>query len=614
MEPQPALLIAEILILGIVCQWLAWRLRVPAILPLLAVGFLVGPVFQVIRPEVQLGRWFFPFVSLSVAIILFEGALALEMREARQVARTVRNLVTLGLLITWVAGALAAWLIQGFSFRMALLFGALITVTGPTVIAPLLRNVRPTRSVASILKWESILIDPLGALLAVLVFDALFVAGTGNGAGAPIHFLRLALVGALVGGAGAALVAVILRRYLVPDYLRDGTVLSIVAALFALSNALEKESGLLTVVVMGMILANLRLRALREIQLFKEKISVLLLSTLFILLPASVQRSDLALLDGRSVLVLAVVMLAARPLSVWISSINGGLSWNERAFLGWVAPRGIVAAAVSSLFAYELRDMGVEEANLLAPLVFLVIVGTVTIQSITAKPLAKRLGVAESEPQGFLIVGAHSFGRALARVLASQNLLTRLVDTNRSNFLKARREGLDAVRGNILSQELNERLELNGLGRLLALTSNDEANALACLRFQREFGSSEVYQISPDTKGMEDASLPLDQKGRLLFSREATIEQLEDVMRAGARIKITPLTEEFTFDAYNTRYRDEALPLVALRGPEAMVATVDAPLEPLPGWTLVSLVFETPKGRDDAADREEDTVTGKGEG
>ncbi|HEX6386950.1 MAG TPA: cation:proton antiporter [Anaerolineae bacterium] len=592
---QEMLLLAGILVLGILCQWLAWRLKIPAILPLLAAGFLVGPITGLLRPQALLGDLFFPVVSLSVSVILFEGALTLHWTEVRNTVRTVRNLITVGAVITWVAGALAAYTILSLSWQLSVLFGALIVVTGPTVINPLLRNVRPTHNVASILKWEGILIDPLGALLAVLVFDFIVAEGPSHTLGlrALISFLEITVTGSVIGLIGGAFIALMLRRYLVPDYLRDIAVLTTVAVVFAVSDLFYSESGLLAVTVMGIFLANLQLPQLYQVWHFKERLSILLISVLFIILAADVTLGDLSLLDWRSLVLLAVIIFIIRPLAVQLSALGSTLTWNERLFLSWIAPRGIVAAAVSSLFAFRLVELNYAGAPILAPLTFLVIVGTVLLQGSTAKPLARWLGVAEAEPQGFLLVGAHEFPRMLAQALQKEGFIVRLVDTNWHNVREARRQGLDVHFGNILSEVTESDLDLSGIGRLLALTSNDEANALACVHLQDDLGSSNVYQLPPKTFGEDENRSPSRERlGRLLFHARATYENLDDMLHEGAAIKKTKLTEQFTYDDYRAQYGRNFVPLLFFRGRKVRVLTVDAPFNPQPGWTLVSLVSE----------------------
>lgn len=597
MEHHELLTIAAVLAAGTFCQWFAWRVKIPAILPLLAVGFLAGPILGWLHPQAQMGEIFFPFVSLSVAVILFEGALTLTWREVRTVATTVRNLLIIGSLVTWVGSALAARYLLDLPWDLALLFGALIIVTGPTVIAPLLRNVRPTAKISSILRWEGIVIDPIGATVAVLVYEFI-VAGGPSWEHTLFAFLRIVAIGSGLGLAGGYLLYYLVQRFLIPDYLRDIAVLTAVMGIFAVSNTLAAESGLLAVTVMGILLANTNLRQLREIWYFKERLSVLLISILFILLAANITLADLAILDWRALVVLAIVILLIRPIGVQLSALGSSLNRNERLFLSWVAPRGIVAAAVSSLFTFELIEFGYAEARIIGPLVFLVIVGTVVLQGSTAKSLARRLGVSEAEPQGFLLMGANPFSCALAEALQKAGFQVRLIDSNQQNVLKARLQGLDVEHGNLLSTFVEETLEIGGIGRLLALTSNDEANAIACQHFQDEFGSAQVYQLAPSRPTGRQHSRNLEPLGRLLFREELTYGKLQSLLAQGAVLKRTPLTAQFTLEDYRREYpTEQSVLLMAIQGKQVTIATTDQPLQPQQGWELLTLALPQRTGQ-----------------
>lgn len=588
-------LIAGVMALGVFCQWAAWRMKIPAIIPLLTAGIVAGPVTNLISPEDLLGDLFFPLVSLSVAIILFEGALTLQWKEIGQVASTVRNLITIGAAITLIIGSLAAHYVVGLEWQLAVLFGTLIVVTGPTVITPLLRNVRPTQRISSVLKWEGILIDPLGALLAVLVFDFIVAEGSSQTLGLQTisGFLEIVVIGVGAGVLGGFFVGVLLRRYLVPDYLRDVVVLAVVATVFAVSDFLSPESGLLAVTIMGILLANLELPQLHSVLNFKEKLSVLLISGLFIILGANIGYADLRRLDWRSLALLGLVIFVARPLAVHISARGSRLTRNERLFLSWIAPRGIVAAAVSSLFAFRLSQLGYADAPLVVGLTFLVIAGTVLLQGGTAKPVARWLKVAEAEPQGFLLMGAHDFARQLALVLLDEDFTVRLVDTNWQNVTRARQQGLDAHYGDILSETTESDVDLSGIGRLLALTSNYKANALACMHLQRTFGSSGVFQLPPRPPNQDESRSPSRERlGRLLFHEEATYDNLEEMLQDGATIKKTALTDSFPYIAYRQQYQGRFVPLMQIKGRRVRVVTVDDFAEPQPGWTILSLVAQ----------------------
>ncbi|NNJ13214.1 sodium:proton antiporter [Chloroflexales bacterium ZM16-3] len=584
--------VAGILVLGVGAQWLASRLRLPSILMLLLFGFIAGPVTGWIDPEHLFGDLLFPLVSLAVGVILFEGGLSLQFSELRAVGGAVRNLVTLGATITWAICTAAAMLIFGFSFSLAALLGAILVVTGPTVIGPLLRFVRPSGSVNAILKWEGIVIDPIGATMAVLVFEAVRASGPEMAAMLVISGIAITLVvGVVVGALTAGLLVLCLRRYWIPDNLQSPVTLMLVAGAFALSNTLQHESGLLTVTLMGVILANQRLVSIRHIVEFKETLTVLLIAGLFIVLTARLKLSDITGLGLESLAFLAVVILIVRPVAAFLSTMGFGMKLGERAFIAWMAPRGIVAASVASIFALRLAEAGVPDAERLAPITFMVIVGTVLVYSLTAVPVARRLGVAQPDPQGVLIVGAHQLGRALGVALKGLGLRVLLVDSNPANVAAAERAGLSAERGNILSDELMESLNLGGIGRLLALTQNDEVNTLAATHFAPIFGRKQVFQLQPRGEAQPGkVAIPHHLQGRLLFWPELTHTALTQQLARGGEIRVTTLAAR-AGGGFQSPEGRRATPLLLVgEGGALQIGATDLPLSPRPGQRAVVLI------------------------
>jgi len=584
--------LASIIVLGIGAQWLAWRLHLPSILLLLIFGFVVGPVTGFLDPDALIGDLLLPVVSLSVAVILFEGGLSLSIAEFRKIGSVVSNLITVGILVTWLIGTGAAHLILKLDLPLAMLLGALLVVTGPTVIVPLLRHVRPVGQVSSIAKWEGIMTDLIGAMLSVLVFEAILAGGVREAATlALMGLLKTVLLGGIVGVFGAMVMMLLLKRYWIPDFLRNSVTLMVVVSAFAVSNLLQMESGLLAVTVMGVIMANQKHVIVEHIIEFKENLRVLLISSLFILLAARLQASDLAHINFGSLAFIGVLMLIARPVSVALSTLRSKLSWRERSFLSWLAPRGIVAAAVSSIFALRLVEAGFPQAERLPPLTFLVIIVTVAIYGITASPVARWLQVSHPNPQGVLIVGAHSWARHIASALQEEGYQVLLVDTNRVNISTARMAGLSTFYASILSEYVDE-IELGGISRLIALTSNDEVNSLAALHFADIFGSAEVYQLPPESEESERKE-PVSRglRGRLLFGPEITYTYLDDRFVAGAVIKVTELTDEFDYDDFCALYGEPVVPLFLIdEAGNLIVFATDNPPTPQSGRTLISLV------------------------
>ncbi len=588
--------IAAILVLGIGAQWLAWRLRLPSILLLLLFGFLVGPFTGFLHPDELLGELLFPAVSLSVGIILFEGGLSLRIAELQQIGRVLRNLITIGALVTWLISAAGAYLVLGLNLGLSLLLGAILVVTGPTVILPLLRHIQPVRRISSILKWEGIVIDPIGATLAVLIFEAVRAGDVGAAAGLVVlGVFKTLIVGAVLGLFGAAVIVVLLRHYWVPDYLHNTVALMVVVLVFTLSDLLQKEAGLLTVTVMGVALANQKYASIRHIVEFKENLRTLLLAFLFILLAARLELGDLTRISGAGLAFLAVLILVARPLTVLVSALGSSLNWRERLLLAWMAPRGIVAAAVASVFGLDLAAAGYPQAEQLAPIIFLVIIGTVTIYGLTAGPLARRLNLSQQNPQGVLIMGADSVARAIGQTLRQEGYQVRLVDTNWSNISAARMAGLPTHYGSILSEETLETVDLIGIGRLLALTPNNEANSLAAVHFIETFGRAEVYQLSPGSNGSgPSAETTPHLRGRYLFGPDITHSYLAGRLAAGATLKVTSLTREFDYSEFQSLYGESVTPLFIINeARQLVVATVSIPLAPRTGHTLISLFDST---------------------
>lgn len=596
MLETPLVGLTAIVVLGVGSQWLAWRLKLPAIIVLLVAGVLAGPVSGFLNPDELFGEVLFPIISLAVALILFEGGLSLRLRDLREIGAVMRNLMTIGVLLTWALSAVAAHYLAGLQWGLSLLLGALLVVTGPTVIIPLLKHVRPRGPAGLIARWEGIVNDPIGAILAVLVFEALLAGGQ---EGVLAHGLRglleAAVAGALCGLAGALVVYIVLKRRWAPDYLQPPIALMMVFAAFALSNSMSHESGLLAVTVMGIVLANQKQVAVQNIVEFKENLRVLLISSLFILLAARLQVGDLEQLDMGSLLFVGALIVFVRPISVWLSTVGMGLSWRERVFLSWMAPRGIVAAAVSAVFAIDLVAAGYEGAARLASLTFLVIVATVAVYGLTAAPLARRLGLAQSAPQGVAVLGASALGRAVGVALRELGFSVLLIDANYKNISTARMEGLPTYYGSAVSEHILDEIDLDGVGRLLALTTNDEANSLAALRFAEVFDNGEIYQLPPSkiAAGADEGEIftPQHLRGRFLFAAEANAYELERRLEAGAQIKITSLTEAFSHADFIASYGREALSLFAVDA-EGMLSvfSTDDEIVLQAGMTLVALV------------------------
>jgi len=542
--------LASILILSVFAQWLAWKIKIPAILPLIIIGLALGPASTLFSPDgekildgddIFSGDLLFAFVSISVGVILFEGGLTLKLREIRDQARVVRNLLIVGPIITLFGGGFAAHYLLGLDYRLAFLFGALIIVSGPTVVIPILRNVRPNMRINSVLKWEGILIDPLGALIAVLVYEFIQTSDLGNSNTVEVfkEFFITVSSGMFVGALAAFFLRWLLEKNRLPAYLRNVMALGMVIMAFTFAEFIAHEAGLMSTTFMGIILANVRVQNLKKILSFKEDVSIILISVLFILLSSRIDISQIEKLGQASLILFAVVTFGLRPLIVWISTIRSDFNWREILFMSWVGPKGIVAAAVASLFALQLSNntdasINHEQAELILPLTFMMIVGTVVIQGASSKYIARLLKVEREEPQGFLIAGANENARFLGTYLKNKGIEVLLADTSKNNLKEAQKLGFEVYEGSILSDSVLEDLDLTNIGKLMALTSSADINNLSCNFYKDEFGENHVFRLS-SKKELEagDIRLPIN----VLFAATVDYLNLAQSIRQADHVK-----------------------------------------------------------------------------
>ena len=607
--------ITTVIVLGIGAQWVAWRFRLPSILLLLLAGFLAGPVFGILSPASLQGDWLFAFVSVSIGIILFEGGLSLRLSELQAVGSAVRNLITLGVLVTWGLAAFFAHTVMDFNLELAILIGAILTVTGPTVVVPLLRHVRPKGRVSTVAKWEGITIDPVGAILAVLILETLLLihepaqsgGHTGLGAAAEHVVIGLGLeifVAIGVSVAATFLLLVILKKRMVPDFLRNPVTLMIVVVAFVVSNVLKEESGLLTTTVMGIALANQPYASVHRIIEFKENLQVLLIGSLFILLSARLDLGALDYINVQSLIFLGLLVVLVRPLAVYLSSFGTQLEWEEQAFLAWLAPRGIVAAAVASLFAYQLRDIYPDEIDAVVPTVFFIIVGTVAIYGLTAAPFARWLGIAEPNPEGLLFVGATEWVRHIAKFLHEQGHEVHLVDANADHVRRAKEAGLPARRANALSETVLDDLDLSSIGRLLITIPNDEVASLTALHFSEVFETTDIYQLAAqhESRHAEEGEMPMHLRGRPLFGEGTSFADIEDHFDQDGTIRAFDLDQDgglftdgekeyYTYEDLQEQTGDiTVIPLFIERGGDLVIVSEEGNFALRQGDTLISMV------------------------
>lgn len=569
--------IALIGVLGIGAQWLAWRLQRPAIVLMAVAGLIFGPLLGALMqldlpaklidfialfrldPVNDFGDLYRPLVGLSVAIILFEGGLNLRFRDLGDARHAVLRMVFLGGPIAWVLGAAAAYYIVGLPLLISVMVGGLFVVTGPTVIMPLLRQAHLKHRPANVLKWEGIVNDPVGALFAVIGYEIIVFQLTGVSATAIFGRLAFAaMFGIVIGILSAYALAWSFRRGHIPEYLKAPVVFAWVLAVYVLSNKMADETGLLTVTAMGMTMANLKFAAQVEMRRFKETITVILVSGVFVILTATLTPAVLKafLLEWRVWAFVGVMMVLVRPIAVMLSTLWSGLDWRESLLVSLIAPRGIVAVAVAGLFAAELQALGLDQGALFVPLAFALVFVTVTFAGFFIGPLAKALGQSSGGGDGVLIVGANPWSLGLAKALRDMNIGVLIADTNWRRLRAARLDGHNTYFGEVLSENADYSLDHSKFNYLIAATPNDAYNALVSVEFAPELGRHRVFQImNNDADGdTDDEGIAYTSRGRTLTSRGRSFDALTRDWWNGWRFRVTKLSEEYSLeDLYRDR-------------------------------------------------------------
>lgn len=585
-----ATLLLIILSAGLASQWLAWRLHLPAIVVLITSGLLLGPVSGIIAlglSQTELTE----LIGLGVAIILFEGGMDLKLGEIRRVGHGVGRLTILGPPLAWVFGALAAHLLAGLSWPVAWVLGAILVVTGPTVILPLLRQARLNKESAALLKWEGIVNDPVGVLLAVLTFQYFTLADSGwpqlaLGLGAAIG------VAALLGGLGGWLTGWLYRRGGVPAHLKAPLLMVLVLIAYWASNLVQHEAGLLTVTVMGLVVGNMQLVEREPLRHFKENLTIVLLSVLFIVIPSQLRFEQLELLDWRVAAFVLAVLLLVRPLTIALATLGAPMRGKDKLLLAWIAPRGIVAAATAGIFGPALVTAGYPDAEVLLPIVFLVIIATVLAHGLTLGPLARKLSLAAEEENGLLIVGASPWTHALARALQDLEIDVVVADGSYQRLKPIRMDGIKVYYGEILSEHAEHELEDEHLSFLLCATENYYYNALVCKAQGHEYGHHRTFQLAPHQESrQEQKRLTLQQRGYFAFEPPTDFYTLQQQLQDGWTVQTTRLSKDFDFDRLQERLGKPGtswllLGSVSPQG-ELQLSSHEQPAAPPAGWTLL---------------------------
>lgn len=598
-----ALVIALVGLLGIGAQWIAWRSGWPAIVLMLAAGFLAGPVLGLFDPREIFGDLLGPMISIGVALILFEGGLQLDFREFRKYGEGVWRLVLIGAPVGWLLGSLACYYIAGLVWPVAILFAGILVVTGPTVVLPLLRQANIQPRPAAILRWEAIVNDPVGALCAVIAYEYFRLSRDGASVIAIVPPLILAAVASAgIGFAAARAIGWAFSRGLVPEYLKAPVLLVAVIATFVGCNLIEHEAGLVAVTVMGVALANMPTANLRSFHPFKQNVATLLVSGIFVLLAASLDVTELRAFEWRFGLFLLALLFLVRPATILLSLLFSGIPWKERLFLAWIAPRGIVMVSISGLFALRLEEVGFADGTLLIGLSFAVVVATIVAHGFTIDRVARWLGVKGEALPGLLIVGSTPWTVALAKQVRELGNPVLIADASWRRLKLAKEAGIPAYHGEVLHEEAEHELDLNPFQVLVAATDNEAYNALVCSEFAPEIGSDSVHQLGAADAGDDPRELPASLRGQALFATGFGIDDVEQRQSEGWVFRKTRLSEQFGLEDAKAALPDEAEILLLVRANGRMrFFTHAATPEPRPGDTVIS--FSPPQARPAPAEK-----------
>ncbi|MEF7658730.1 sodium:proton antiporter [Bacillus thuringiensis] len=561
MSESLLLSIVIIITLGIASQWVAWRFQLPAIVVMSITGLLIGPVLGIINPKEILGDIFSPLISLSVAIILFEGSLSLDTRELRGLSKPVFRIVTFGACIAWIAGSLAAHYVAGLDWAISFIIGGLFIVTGPTVIIPLLRQAKLKSRTAAVLKWEGIIVDPFGALLAVFAFQIVnFLTKENMQVNTLMYFFAGSLFAIVLGYGFRILISYMILKGKIPEYLKSPILFVAVLLCFGISDEVMHETGMLAVTVMGVTLARMKkyISSIGDIRHFNENISVLLTSTVFIILTASLPRTTIIEIFSWPIISFVLIMLfVVRPLSIWLSTIGTELTIPERALVGWIAPRGIVALTVSSYFATELLGEGYEDASILTTLTFALVITTVCVHGFSISFLAKKLGLANTQPPGILISGANKFSIAFGTHCKEMGIPILIVDISEEHLKYAKEKDLETYNGQILSEQLQFDIDMNRFEYIMAVTDTDSYNVLVANTYVPQFGYHNTFLLPVhDMEKIAQERISLSKKAHLLFGKGEVYEELNRKIEVGYKFKIIRVEKEQKINKQEQRTGD----------------------------------------------------------
>lgn len=578
--------------LGIIGQLFAWRLRIPSIVVLIILGLVIGPLLGLVNPQESFGDSYKILIELGVAIILFEGGLNLRLFEFKEAGGGVRRLISVGLILNWLFGSAFAHFVGGFSWEVSAFFGAILVVTGPTVIMPALRQARLHRRPASYLKWEGIINDPLGALLAVITYEYLIYSDSGSPLMSSLFGILIALVYSfLMAVAMAYVIKIAFQKHLVPDFLKVPIILSLVLVLFELGNSLQDGSGLLVTTLFGMVLGNMKLQGIEDLRRFKESLSIFILSIVFLVLAASLDIDLLRQLNLQSILYIVCVLFVIRPIAIFLSTLGSEMNWKEKFIVSWFAPRGIVSISVAGTLGPRLADFGIQDAEYILPLIFSIVFLTVLIYGLSLSKLARLLSLSAREKRGLLIVGAGPWNTELAKTLKDSDVPIIVSDTSKHRLKRAKKQGIECHEGPILVTIEDGVPNLSTYRYLFVGTENDAYNSMVCTKIGNEIGRKNCFQVPPHTEDDKSfESLPADLKGQVLEDERLSFENLMKNHYRGWKFKKQTVTEEMLDeDSLNKiKNSEESIPILCIHKNSMISFFFTQLMKPLePGDTLI---------------------------
>lgn len=594
---------------GMLAQWVAWRLRLPAIVLLFAMGLLFGPVLGWLHPSEVLGHAFRPLVNMLVALIVFEGGMVLDIRQLREAGQGVARLTMVALPINWILGALAAHYVAHLEWGTSFLFGAIIVVTGPTVILPLLRSAKLQPRVAAFLRWEAIVNDPVGAILAAVVMQIMLLHVDLHKQLFFVHTLPDMLVAGAISVAAGILPAYLMRylftRDLMPELLKVPIMVTLALIIFEACTLAMDGAGLIAVTVFGMMLTNLHIPGLNELKRTKESLVVLMVSVLFILLTADLHRAVLARLSIPILLLTLVVLFVVRPLCIFLATLGTSISWQERIFVGWIAPRGIVAAAVAGAAGIKLSEAGYASADLVMPAVFCVIAVTMICHGFSLGPLARRLHLTLSNEPALVILGGNAWSTDLAACLNEEKVPVLLVDTTAQELMPAARRGVPVLKAELLSAAGQEALEERPADYLVATTGDAIYNGMVCGHMAPHMGRERVYQVSPGVARLDlYRGLSRDARGKVLGEPGWNYTFFDTLFSRGWRFVSQSVTDA-TVDLFGKEENRLDL-LIIRRGTGIFIRSAEDRAWTMPVMGDIVVSMKAPESRDEETDEKKE--------